>query len=38
MDDYIDFIKPKEQIYKEIISYFKNYNKLYIKNQLDFFI
>jgi len=34
--DNTNFIKPKEQIYKEIISYFKNYNKLYIKNQLDF--
>lgn len=36
MNHFTDFIKPKEQIYKEIISYFKNYNKLYIKNQLDF--
>lgn len=36
MNDYTDFIKPKEQIYKEIISYFKNYNKSFIKKQLDF--
>ena len=36
MDDYTNFIKPKEKIYKEIISYFKNYNELFIKKQLDF--
>ena len=36
MNDCNNFIKPKEQIYKEIISYFKKYNELFIKKQLDF--
>lgn len=36
MNHFTDFIKPKEHIYKEIITYFKNYNELYIKKQLDF--
>lgn len=30
-----NFIKPKEQIYNEIITHFNNYNRLYITKLLD---